>query len=260
MASPQMFTDLFAEASPTMDGERLERWFDHRTSTFGGEDAISVVRSLFGSVARFDFGKVSAELPRVDLPDLLPFFKAALVNAGRRPVQEGECLLFKTPEDWAATHFAIAERYDLVFSRSSELGRRDLAGVGHVVVDCALRATAGLSESLAALDGLERPFAVFLVKDRVTGGEGLVRQCLVAAQRGDDGWELLKDWEVIRLLTPLVDKPRSLTALQPAERGIDLQALMADAQAFTAQAARGLELPFDLPVVEPLALLVPALA
>ena len=70
MASPGMFTRMFADADPTLSGQTLDEWFDKETATFGGEDAVNTVRNLVGHAARFDFGAVAGQIPRVDLPDL----------------------------------------------------------------------------------------------------------------------------------------------------------------------------------------------
>src|SRR6185436_6436542 len=64
MASPRMFTNVFADADPQLHGQRLDRWFDSKTSTFGGGDAVETVRHLVGNVAHFDFGEVEEQLPR----------------------------------------------------------------------------------------------------------------------------------------------------------------------------------------------------
>src|SRR5262249_46062929 len=116
MASPRMFTEVFAGADPQLLGERLDQWFDGKTATFGGSDAVATVRSLFGNAARFDFGEVANEIPKVDLPDLMPFFKALFSALNRRPGQTDEVRLsFKTPQQWM-DDFTIAEKYDLLFA------------------------------------------------------------------------------------------------------------------------------------------------
>jgi len=65
MASPRMFSKVFADADPTLSGQTLNDWFDTETATFGGEDAVNTVRNLVGHVARFDFGAVAGQIPRV---------------------------------------------------------------------------------------------------------------------------------------------------------------------------------------------------
>ena len=60
MASPSMFTKVFAGADSTLSGQTLDDWFDTETATFGGEDAVNTVRNLVGHVARFDFGAATA--------------------------------------------------------------------------------------------------------------------------------------------------------------------------------------------------------
>ena len=132
MASPNMFTKVFADAGTDLSGQTLDDWFDTATATFGGQDAVNTVQSLVGHVARFDFGTVAHQIPKVDLPDLVPFFKALLAIRGRRPDQAEEVRLrFRPPEEWK-DDFLIAEveHFDLLFAREPQPEEReDVAGV-----------------------------------------------------------------------------------------------------------------------------------
>ena len=133
MASPGMFTKVFADADSPVSGQTLDDWFDTETATFGGEDAVNTVRNLVGHVARFDFGAVAGQIPRVDLPDLVPFFKAVLAVRGRRPDQAEDLRLrFRPPEEWKDDFsIAVVERCDLLFAREPQPKYgEDVAGSG----------------------------------------------------------------------------------------------------------------------------------
>ena len=259
MASPRMFTKVFAEADSTLSGRTLEDWFDTSTATFGGADAVSAVRDLVGHVARFDFGEVSGQIPRVDLPDLMPFFKAILSVRGRRPHQTGHVRLrFRPPGEWK-DDFSIAEvdHYDLLFARERRpKNGEDIAGVGLRVFDRAVRDSVEMTEAVSAVRGLDAPIFVFNVRDRITGAGGPIRAVIVAAELDvDDRWTLVRDWELIRRLNPLADKPRSLMVAEHA--GYNVAALMAEARHYVVSQIGTLELPFALPDVESLACLLP---
>ena len=260
MASPGMFSRVFAEADPTLRGQTLDDWFDKETATFGGEDAVNTVRNLVGYAARFDFGAVAGQIPRVDLPDLVPFFKAILAVRGRRPEQaENLRLRFRPPEEWK-DDFSIAavDRYDLLFAREPRpKAGEDVGGVGLRVVDRAVRDAVELTGAFGTIRGLDVPIFVFSVRDRITGADGPVRAVVVAAQSGGDGaWTLVRDWELMQRLNPLADKPRSLVfaGAYPAYNVADL---MADARQYVESQLGALDLPFALPAVESLACLVP---
>ena len=258
MASPGMFTKMFADAGSSLSGQTLEDWFDTETATFGGEDAVDAVRNLVGHVARFDFGAVAGQIPQVDLPDLVPFFKAVLAVRGRRPDQvEDLRLRFRPPEEWK-DDFLIVDRYDLLFAREPQPeDGEDVAGVGLRVVDRAVQDAVELTGAFGTIRGLEAPIFVFSVRDRITGSDGPVRGVVVAAQPGGDGaWTLIRDWELMQRLNPLADKPRSpvFADAQPASGVADL---MADARRYVESQTGVLELPFTLPVIEGLACLVP---
>ena len=263
MVSPGMFTKVFAGADPTIGDQTLDDWFDTETATFGGKDAVSTVRSIVGHVARFDFGTVAPQIPQVDLPDLVPFFKAALAVRGRRPEQaEHVRLRFRPPDEWKDDFaIAIVDRYDLLFAREPQPSvAEDIAGVGLRVVDRAVSDALDLTVAFSAIKGLDAPIFVFSVRDRITGSDSSVRSLVVAAQSsGDDAWELIRDWELIQRLNPLADRPRSL-AIADVRPTHDILDMMTDARAHVVSQLDVLELPFELPVVENLACLVPGAA
>ena len=259
MASSAIFTRVFSEGSFRSDGQTLDQWFNTETATFGGEDAVNTVRDLFGHVARFDFGDVSSRIPQVDLPQLVPFMKSMLAVRGRRPVQADKLRLsLRTPVEWQ-DDFAVADQYELLFAREPRPAEgEDVAGVGHRVVDRALRDAADLPAAFGAIVGLDAALFLFAVRDRVTDSDGPVRSVVVGVTpTGEGGWELLRDWELIRRLNPLADKPRS-PALSPETRAEhELGRAIESAQAFVEGRLNVLELPFRLPTVEPLCCLAP---
>ena len=260
MASPRMYTKVFADADPNLRGRRLEDWFDSETATLGGEDAVKVVRSLFGNVARFDFGQVAGQIPRVDLPDLIPFFKLLFAMMGRRPSQTDDFrLAFKTPQQWSDDDFTIAERYQLLFSRGHRpRDNEDVAGVGLRVVDRALRTAIDLPDSVAAMGHLPDPLVVFALRDRITGSDGAVRRIVVGLLCCENtSWQVLRDWEVLRLLNPAADKPRSTAFYGGPAREFDLPTMLATAEQALRSRLHELDLPFQLPDIEQLSCLVP---
>ena len=54
MTSPSLFTELFTN-STAIPNDGLDGWFDQKTKTFGGKDAINTVRTLIGHCSRFDY-------------------------------------------------------------------------------------------------------------------------------------------------------------------------------------------------------------
>ena len=258
MASPRMFTNIFADAEPELRGQRLEQWFDSKTATFGGDDAVRVVQNLVGNVARFDFGEVAKQIPMVDLHDLIPFFKAIFAVLGKRPNQVDDVRLsFKTPQQWTSD-FTIAERYDLLFARKPRpKDGEDIAGVGLKVVDQAIQSATNLRDMLGFVGELDGPIVVFALRDRITGSEGAVRTVIVGVQkRKVNAWIILKDWELIKILNPLADKPRSQVLGVEARIMPEITNLLNEAQNHLESHIEELDLPFRLPAIDSLACLL----
>ena len=116
---------------------------------------------------------------------------------------------------------------------------------------------AELTGAFGTIRSLGAPLFVFRVRDRVTGSDGPVRAVVVAARSGGDGtWTLVRDWELMRRLNPLADKPRSL-AFADAYPVYDATNLMGDARQYVESQLDALDFPFALPAVESLACLVP---
>lgn len=211
MTSPTMFRDIFAEA-PAVPAASLSNWFDQKTATFGGHDVIETVRELVGNCAKFDFQSVSAQIPRVDLPDLKPFV-ISMLSLNRRQVKEsedGQMISFLTPESWL-TGPAVRVRYEnMTFDRNER--SRDSAdrilGVGHRVVDQAIDQAIGFDACAAYVhsEKISKPLLVFRVTDRVTGQPALRGAAIFAAEVLDlEGatTRVLADWELLIRLNAL---------------------------------------------------------
>lgn len=258
MTSPKVFTGVFADAAE-VSKEKLNSWFDVRTSRLGGQDVIDAVKSLVGNVARFDYREVKADIPRADLPDLEPFFRSMLALQGRRVTGDGGELSFKTPEAWL-DDFALLPAYErLVFDRS--VRGRDAAarvlGAGHRLFDRALRDAIDLDATVAAVPGLAAPLAVFRVRDRVTGGANAGKQTVCAVEAAGDGLMLLRDWELLLRLNALPSSRamRGTSAGGPAAQALSV---LRSADEHVATRLPDLRTPYRSPEIEPLVLLWPA--
>jgi hypothetical protein len=239
MTSPGLFRELFADAA-AVPPERLSEWFDQKTARFGGQDVLRTVRDLVGHCARFDFQQVSEQIPRLDLPDLRPFFTAMLERNHRRVQEDDGGISFKTPDAWSKTRGVRPSYQGLVFDREAIGGdTQRVVGVGNLIFDLAVEQARGEDACLTWLsaDALERSLFIFRVSDRVTAGGGSVRAVVLGVEvvPGPEG-RVLGDWELLRTLNrltgeksarrpsgppPVVDSfvfGRSLEAAQKAAR------------------------------------------
>lgn len=221
MTPPALFREVFSEASQ-VPASALNDWFDRKTAHFGGQDVIRVVRDLVGSCSRFDFQDVSPLLPKLDLPDLQPFFEAMLRHNRRRIRRTDRGISFLTPETWLDEPGVRSEYEDMTFDRGG--GREPLArvlGVGHKLVDRALRDALELEGRVATVPRsvLPRALALYQLRDRITGEDKPSRPIVVAVafepHQGADQ-ELLRDWEVFQHLNEIVTKAGTAASTSPA--------------------------------------------
>ena len=264
MARPAIFRELFTEASE-VPAEALSKWFDEKTSQFGGQDALDTVRSLIGSCATFDFQDVSLKIPRIDLPDIRPFF-VAMLELNRRRVQDEEGALgFNTPEPWCDEPGIRSKYSGLIFDRNCT--DRDAAsrvlGVGHKLVDLAVAQArnSAASVTLVSRKALKAPLVVFRIRDRVTSLAGTVRAVSVGCLVSDDNsCQILRDWELLQLLNRVIadrNFRRSISAGTQIDRGL-IQVKLEGASTAVEKQLDVLDLPFKVPHSAILALLWPA--
>ena len=259
MAGPGFFNEVFTEG-PRIPGDRLDEWFDSKTRTLGGQSAISTVLNLIGHCQSFDLSQLD-DVPRKDLPDLIPFFHGMLVRNRRRPEREDGVFSFKTPEEWL-TSPGIRPRYEgLIFRRNpkdSEEAKR-IVGVGHQIFDRALAQASEWEGAITCLRDFAHPLAVFRVQDAVTGRSGQVRQVMIGVNADEAGHRrLLRDEDLLEILNRR--KPwTGDTAGTPGEFDrAALAAWLSDAREHAVGSLGGLRLPFVRPLVEDVAAFWPA--
>jgi len=199
MASPSLFREIFATGSD-VPPKSLSSWFDTKTAQFGGQDAIKTVKEIVGNCAKFDFRQVSPQIPRIDLPALLPFFEGMLALNGRRVFKEENGLSFKTPDAWLDDP-AVRSNYEgMIFDRNlrgPDVAKR-VMGVGHKVVDQALKQALDSTASVATIPAgkLKKPLLIFKVFDSVTGEKTSIKNKIVGIIPEDgntDGLRIIHD-------------------------------------------------------------------
>lgn len=255
MSDQNFFNELFSK-SAMKGGDGLDHWFDQKTQSFGGEDIVSAVKSLVGNAQGFDLSGLK-DVPPIDLPDLEPFFAGMLSYNKRRPNVDDGKYTFKTPDEWLNTP-GVRHRYEsLLFERNvkgSDAAQR-IIGVGHQVMTQALLQAESFSATMAVLPGLNSPIVVFSIQDSLTDEGGQIRQVITSVSLKGSKPALMKDWELIQILNPLLKSlPRDSvsTELNVPQR----RELMTLAVAELNESLSKLDLPFKLPRVTSFLLLL----
>ncbi len=207
----QAFESLFAYANEAqkLHGDQLKNWFNERTRTFGGGDAVKTVQRMVGQAQRFDFGRDAPSVPRLDLPDLAPFFKRMVRLRQRQLREHNGRVSFITPQPWR-DRIAVNPDYDgLHFDREQRLATGTLVGVGLSVFDRAVDDALAISHGAAVVcgDALAEPLALFQVFNRrTTGADSRRAVCGFLLDSGT----LLQDQHLLELLNRILDQQRLL--------------------------------------------------
>ncbi len=140
MTTPKVFTQLYSEGEG-VPREKLDHWFDQKTATLGGVEIITAVKNLLGEAKHFDLHGLK-DIPKLDLPDLQPFFERMLRLNNRQIKREGETIGFHTPDAWLEDDPGLLRSYPkLCFDRSvrGKHAAEQVVGVGHKAFDKALK-------------------------------------------------------------------------------------------------------------------------
>jgi hypothetical protein len=218
MAGNQFFDDLYSHGTTRSSGG-LAGWFDENTQQFGGRDAVETVRALLGNVARYDFQSAGAEIPKLDLPALEPFFRNAMALAGRRVTKGEEGLSVATPEAWRGS-IELRDRYDaLTFDRfmRSENSLSRLIGVGHPLLDRAISHSMDQQFFLSRARGISAPLLVAQVEDEITGTGSTVHRIVVGIEGLGNSAVALRDWELLVRLNNMEPGENVILAPSPPE-------------------------------------------
>ena len=254
IARPGMLDTVFSGAG-FIPREKLDEWFDHQTGQMGGEDAVRVVQDLLGHAQHFDFAQVSGRVPKLDLPDLAPFFRLALRQNRRQVTETGGVLAFKTPESWQGARGVRARYDDVHFERKPASPKKGtILGVGSRLFDAALDQACQLSETYAALADGSGPgtLLVFRCYDRITGNPAQPKTIIYGVICEVESMCILKDWQVLRMLNelagplkPAADSEPTLGAAPPGNLEV-----LTQAEALLREAFPSLDLPFRQPELE----------
>jgi hypothetical protein len=254
----QVFEDGIARAPDLKTETAFSRWFDTSTARFGGEDVRKVVQDLVGNAARFDFQRLSSQLPDLDLADLKPFLLSMLQWNRRKVSETTDGLSFKTPDLWESVP-GVKRHYErLIFERKSgQEARPRIVGVGHRVLDLALQQARVFEAMLtrAVPDYLSAPLVLFKVFDRVTDTDRTLRQVIVGVELGESE-QVLPDWRIVQLLNRAIELRHSReNRPPPSDAGTDVAGLVERAHQVLQSTLSTLDLPFRIPDWLPLLIL-----
>ncbi len=254
IARPGMLDAVFAEADHVPQG-KLDEWFDQQTGQMGGEDAVRVVQDLLGHAQHFDFAQVSETVPKLDLPDLVPFLRHSLRFNRRQLTETDGIFSFKTPEPWLRVP-GIKHRYeDAHFQRSLPSSKKGtILGIGSRAFDAALDQACQLTYGYARLnqDASSPLLLVFRAYDRITGNPAQPKSIIFGIVRECGDFRLLKDWQVLQALNQFCSElkvlPVDVNAHPTVPQGDPT--ILSRAESVARSSIPSLALPFRQPELE----------
>lgn len=259
-APPAAFAELMAGAVDVAIAD-VDQWFDARSATLGGKEVVTAVEALVGHTARFEFGVDAPTIPKLDLPDLVPFLRAALRANGKRLFESGDGLLtFETPAQWRGPRFFVRERYERVHFQRHRAGEdaHRLLGTGVPVIEGALAAACDEVTSVAATDAAHESLYLFTVADGVHTEGVAVRSAVLGVLVRPSSTQVLPDWRAVLWLNDLLARPdRPALGIQEGRKGGgDAKLAVERAQRAADEAIPLLSLPFRRPVTRLLGAIV----
>lgn len=256
MSNQKVFDELFSDGA-NAPRQGFDKWFDQKTQNFGGTDAVNTVLSLVGNADGFDLRGLK-NVPKVDLPDLAPFFQMLLRLNGRKAEATDHGLTFLTPEAWRNSPKVSRKYEDMLFQRDIEGkdAQSRIMGVGHPLVDQAIAQAKGYVETFARIAGMPATLVVYEAFDRITIGQGQVKRVLVGVKFENQNTFLLSDAEILLLLNELcitrqLKEDREISPLDTDR----IQNCLREADAMIRKSISTLGLPFGAPEFDCLAVL-----
>lgn len=168
MQSSKYYSNVFSEGALQKKGN-FNSWFDASTQSFGNLDAINTVKNLVGNAAKFNLAGLK-DVPKVDLPDLLPFFRRVLKLKGRQLMDTGnDSWGFITPEDWSKEYGSLSRYKGLIFRRKLNPGEnpKSICGAGFKMFDKCLEYAGKISGSACTISG-NTSYFIYKVYDMKT--------------------------------------------------------------------------------------------
>ena len=253
ITGPGILDTVFSQAD-SVPGGKLAEWFDQQTGQLGGEDAVRVVQDLIGHAQHFDFAQMSDHVPKLDLPDLAPFFRVALRQNRRQLTEKAGFWSFVTPIAWQEKP-GIKHRYeDVHFDRKAPSGKKGtILGVGSRLFDAALNQACDLSDSYATTSqSAARTLFIFRCFDRITGNPAQPRAIISGILTDKTGSQILKDWQLMMILNELAGlvKPVAEADSVPSSVTSGDREILSEVETLMRANLPSLDLPFRQPDLE----------
>lgn len=255
-----LYNALFAKASTETNMDSLDEWFDHKTKTFGGESIIQKVTDLVGRAEKFNYQDLD-EVPKLDLPDLKPFFSGMLAQNQRRAMKndekdevgnkEHEGISFHTPKEWLG-QFGTKRFYENIYfcrDPKDKPTNADIMGFGHPMFAKAIEQAITFDGTFTNVDGIDANYIIFKVQDQLTGTAASIKTSIIGVKiEPFDNCHVLKDEELVHFLNAHI-KQNSAAVNKNLNYDIKLE-LIDSASTYLESNVHQIGLPFKLPTIQ----------
>lgn len=246
-----IYNALFAKASTETNPDSLAAWFDQKTKTFGGESIIQKVQDLIGRSEKFDYQDLE-DVPKLDLPDLKPFFTGMLSHHQRRAMfDDNGGLHFKTPKEWTSGFGTKRSYENIYFDRNTKLaeGKADIMGFGHPMFMKAITEADSLSGTYSFHNG-DKDLILFKIQDQITGTSASVKTYMLGIHvLNSNLCEIVKDEELVIFLNQQIKQTQDICSDRNAD---NLFESLNNASIYLHEKISDLGLPFKMPIIQPI--------
>jgi len=257
-----MFANLFSDTE-SVTQYNFSKWVDDKATTLGGKDVIDRVKQIFGNCAKLDYQQAKLDIPSLDLPDLKPFFEAMLVSNRNRSKENDDGLIsFKTSEEWKDP-IGVQKEY-IVVERNGEVKLKldKIFEVGHIIVNKAIKLALKITDSIYVFSqsDLLTPLFRIKTKHRITNNGESIRSLVFGLIKDSLGLKVLKNWEIINVINPLINKYQfNRKAYYPEIRSEDIHREKQIVIDYFTKIDLYKSLPFKAPHIEIRAILIPGM-
>lgn len=236
MQTSAFFDDVFSGNDLNKAKKSLDKWFDKNTNTFGGCSVMDTAKNLGLNAAKFNLSGLD-NIPKLDLPNLVPFMRNVLKLKGRRLSHDTETdtYSFAIPNEWMSFG-NMGTLKGQIFRRNlkTDESPKNISGVGSINVNKAIDEALQYENIVVRTVGTSSYFVYSVIEASSQDNNVNTRQLFVVEQ--DSTKNILREIPVDEFYKKTED-----IKLNPADESKYLESIPESVQVFAEERLKSLE-------------------